>query len=148
VLILALAILVSVLGTRQNALMQAPSAAPEVEEVEPRLLARLDALMREGRAYRQDGLTIGMLATQMELPEYRLRRIINGSLGHRNFNAYLNGFRLGEAKEALADPAQRQVPIITIALDAGFGSLAAFNRAFRQDTGMTPSEYRQKAPPT
>jgi AraC-like DNA-binding protein len=144
-LLLAFAVLFSVLGARQSALLQAPSAPAEAEEVPAQLLVRLDRLMREERAHRQDGLTIGMLATRMDLPEYRLRRIINGRLGHRNFNAYLNGFRLDEAKQALVDPAQRQVPIITIAMDAGFGSLAAFNRAFRLQTGMTPTAYRQRA---
>jgi AraC-like DNA-binding protein len=38
------------------------------------------------------------------------------------------------------------IRIITIALDAGFGSLGPFNRAFREAEGMTPSAYRaQKA---
>ena len=80
------------------------------------------------------------------LPEYRLRRAINQGLGERNFNAYLNGFRLAEVREALSDPAQRETPILTIALDAGFGSLAPFNRAFRAAEGCTPSEYRAKHP--
>ncbi|WP_371070074.1 helix-turn-helix domain-containing protein [Salmonella enterica] len=48
-------------------------------------------------------------------------------------------------KVALADPAQREVPILTIALDAGFGSLGPFNRAFREAEGMTPSEFRSRA---
>jgi AraC-like DNA-binding protein len=37
------------------------------------------------------------------------------------------------------------VPILTIALDAGFGSLASFNRAFRLANGHTPSEFRARA---
>ena len=47
-----------------------------------------------------------------------------------------------EVKAALTDPSQKDVPILTIALDAGFGSLGPFNRAFREAEGMTPSEYR------
>ena len=72
-------------------------------------------------------------------------KLINQRLGHRNFAAYLNGYRLAEVRAALADPAQRDVPILTMALDAGFGSLAPFNRAFRDSEGMTPSEYRERA---
>jgi AraC-like DNA-binding protein len=45
---------------------------------------------------------------------------------------------------ALADPAQEAVPILTIALDAGFQSLGPFNRAFKTQTGMTPSEFRRQ----
>ena len=44
---------------------------------------------------------------------------------------------------ALADPTQEAVPILTVALDAGFQSLGPFNRAFKAQTGMTPSEFRR-----
>jgi len=37
------------------------------------------------------------------------------------------------------------VPISTIALDAGFQSLGPFNRAFKTETGLTPSEFRAQA---
>jgi AraC-like DNA-binding protein len=49
-------------------------------------------------------------------------------------------------KAALTDPSQRDVPILTIALDAGFGSLGPFNRAFREAEGCTPSSYRAATP--
>jgi AraC-like DNA-binding protein len=118
-------------------------AARAVEAADPSPLAlRLDTVMAEERAYRAEGFSITALAARLGEPEYRIRRAINGELGHRNFTAFLNGFRLDEVRAALADPAQREVPILTIALDAGFGSLGPFNRAFREAEGMTPSEYR------
>ena len=57
----------------------------------------------------------------------------------------MNGYRLAEAEAALSDPAQAAVSILTIALDAGFGSIGPFNRAFKAETGVTPSEYRRLA---
>lgn len=119
--------------------------APEDEPADPALLATLDRLMAVDRLYRQEGLTIGVLAGRLGLPEYRLRRAINRGLGYRNFNEYLNRHRLADAKQALADPGQAEVPILTIALDSGFQSLGPFNRAFKADTGMTPTEYRKTA---
>ena len=107
------------------------------------LMAALERLMTVDRVYRQDGLTIGALAQRLGLPEYRLRRLINQSLGYRNFNSFLNDYRLREAKAALADPDQAAVPVLTIALDAGFNSLGPFNRAFKAETGLTPTEYRR-----
>lgn len=106
------------------------------------LAEKLRAHMQREMAWRDEGLSIAALATQLGEQEYRLRRVINGQLGHRNFAAFLNGYRLAEVKAALVDATQREVPIITIALDAGFGSLGPFNRAFRETEGMTPSEYR------
>jgi AraC-like DNA-binding protein len=115
------------------------------EAIAPLLLRRLDHLMTVERIYRQEGLTIGVLAAKLGLTEYRLRQAINEGLGYRNFNAFLNRYRLNEAKAALSDPDQREVPVLTVALDAGFQSIGPFNRAFKADTGLTPTEFRRDA---
>ena len=107
----------------------------------------VDALMRlmgDERIYRHDNITIGTLATRLGIPEYRLRRLINQRLGYRNFNVFLNNHRIEEAKAALSDPTQAEVPVITIAMDAGFQSLGPFNRAFKATTGVTPTECRRR----
>jgi AraC-like DNA-binding protein len=122
---------------------RAPAAQP-FDEQEKALLAALRKLMEEQRFYRHDGLTVAALAAQLGIPEYRLRRLINRGLGHRNFNSFVNGYRLAEARAALADPVQADVPILTIALDTGFQSLAPFNRAFKLTAGTTPSRYRRQ----
>jgi AraC-like DNA-binding protein len=119
-----------------------PVAAPDAAE--ERLATELQRLMTEQRAYRTEDLTIASLAATLKTPEYRVRRLINQRLGHRNFNAFVNGFRLDEAQQALADPAQRELPVLTIALEAGFQSIGPFNRAFKTATGLTPTEYRRQ----
>jgi len=122
----------------------APAAAiVDSNAVDQKLIAALMRLMADERIYRHDNVTIGTLATKLGIPEYRLRRLINQRLGYRNFNVFLNNHRIEEAKAALADPAQTEVPIITIAMDAGFQSLGPFNRAFKATTGVTPTEYRR-----
>lgn len=115
---------------------------PQRVAIDPALAERLQNYMETERAWRDETLSIAKLASQLGEQEYRLRRVINGQLGHRNFAAFVNGYRLAEVKAALADDSQKEVPIITIALDAGFGSLGPFNRAFREAEKMTPSEYR------
>jgi AraC-like DNA-binding protein len=109
-----------------------------------RLVAKLLHHMSAELPHRDETMSIAALAAQLGEAEYRLRRAINGQLGYRNFAAFLNRYRLNEVKSALADPGQKDVPIITIALDAGFGSLGPFNRAFRETEGVTPSEYRAR----
>jgi AraC-like DNA-binding protein len=147
--LLTFGICAAMFAVRQGDLLGAPArdankGTPALDPADP-LAARLKAHMADERAYRDEGLTIAALAARLGEQEYRLRRLINGSLGHRNFAQFLNGYRLAEVKTALADPSQREVPILTIALDAGFGSLGPFNRAFREAEGMTPSEFRTRA---
>jgi AraC-like DNA-binding protein len=48
-----------------------------------------------------------------------------------------------EAKAARSDASQTDVPVLTIAMDAGFQSIGPFNRAFKADTGLTPTEFRR-----
>jgi AraC-like DNA-binding protein len=116
--------------------------APTVSTTDELLLAALTRFMNEEKGFRQPGLTIAALAERLGCPEYRLRRLINGRLGHRNFNDFVNGYRLAEARRRLSDPEAARLPVLTIALDAGFQSIGPFNRAFKDDTGMTPVEFR------
>jgi AraC-like DNA-binding protein len=119
--------------------------ATEADDQGDALLARLLKLMQQEKIYRQEGFGLNALVAALAVPEYRLRRLIHQRLGHRNFSSFVNGYRLAEATEALADPSQADVAIVTIALDAGFQSIGPFNRAFKAHTGMTPTAYRRQA---
>lgn len=125
-------------GAHRSAVNQA-LAARQAQQV-------LDTLQRDA-LYRRHGLSIAELAGIVELPEHRLRAVINGHLGFKNFAAFLNHFRLREAAERLRDPAFAHLPVLTIALDAGFASIGPFNRAFREAFGATPTEHRRTAFP-
>ena len=104
---------------------------------------KLLALMDEGY-FRETGLTIPVLAGELNYPEHQLRRLINGHLGYRNFSAFLNSYRIAEAKQQLADPERARTPVLTIALTLGYASLGPFNRAFKEAAGMTPTEFRRQ----
>jgi AraC-like DNA-binding protein len=107
-------------------------------------LARLEALMT-AEHWRREGLLIGQLAQELDLPEHRLRRLINGRLGYRNFADFLNTYRVEAAKQRLASAALARTTVAAIAFDLGYGSLGPFNRAFRSATGATPTEWRRRA---
>ncbi|MFZ6743158.1 helix-turn-helix domain-containing protein [Undibacterium sp. JH2W] len=121
-----------------------PVVATGAELVEDKLVTALQKLMQGEHLYRSEDLTLASLAHKMQIPEYRLRKLINQQLGYRNFNAYINAFRLDEARAALSDPAQRDSPVLSIALTSGFQSIGPFNRAFKAATGLTPTEYRKQ----
>ncbi len=122
----------------------APIPVPSLTPAEHVLRQKLDAVIA-GAIHREPGLSIGSLAERLGVPEHRLRGLINQRLGYRNFSAFLNHHRIAEAKLWLADPARVDLPILTMAMDLGYGSLAPFNRAFREETGVAPSEFRRAA---
>lgn len=107
-------------------------------------IASFNKSFNEGKLYREAGLTISMLAKKLNLPEYRLRAFIHKQLGFRNFNAMLHKYRIEDARTELATKENANVPVLTIALTVGYQSITPFNNAFRQITGVTPSEYRKR----
>ncbi|MCW8125080.1 helix-turn-helix transcriptional regulator [Microbulbifer halophilus] len=117
-----------------------------LDEAQRQLLDRLESHMAAG-GYRHTGLTIRELATQLDAREYVLRTLINRHLGYRNFNEYLNRFRIDEASARLASPDQAHLPVLSIALDIGYRSLSPFNAAFKRRHNMTPTEFRRERLP-
>jgi AraC-like DNA-binding protein len=109
------------------------------------LRAKLESIIKEKKIYRKEGLTIGELAELINEQEYRVRRLINGDLGYRNFNDFLNQYRVNDACEVLSDPSQNRKTILEIAYSLGYQSIGPFNKAFKELRGTTPTAYRKTA---
>ncbi|NQZ83631.1 MAG: helix-turn-helix transcriptional regulator [Colwellia sp.] len=104
---------------------------------------QLSQLMLEG-FYKETQLSIKQLANKLKIPEHQLRELINKHLGFRNFPDFLSSYRIPAACAQFEDIAYIRKPILTIALELGYGSIATFNRTFKAQKGMTPKEYRSK----
>ena len=117
----------------------------QLGRAEYRLLKALEHALEHERVYREEGLTIGVLASRLNAREYLLRRLINGHLGFRNFNDFLHSYRIREASRRLRHADEHDVPVLSIALDVGYASIGPFNRAFKSRIGMTPSAFRKRA---
>lgn len=61
------------------------------------------------------------------------------SLFHMNFKDFLNTYRLEHARNLLLHSEKN---ITEVALCSGFQTMRTFNRVFLQQTGMTPTEFR------
>lgn len=120
---------------------EAAAPAPAPLPPSPAMQALMQAMTGQ-RLYRREGLSLADLANTLAMGEAALRALINQQLGFRNFNDFLHHYRLQEAAARLV---AEDLPILTIALDSGYGSIGPFNRAFRQRYGMTPTEYRAGA---
>jgi AraC-like DNA-binding protein len=109
---------------------------------EQELVLRLQELMTRNAAYRDPSIAVASLAARLGVTEKKLREVINRRLEFKNFSTYVNAFRLEEVRRRLLDSRHDEVPILTMALEAGFGSIVAFNRVFKDKYGVTPTVYR------
>ncbi|EAT12180.1 transcriptional regulatory protein [Oceanobacter sp. RED65] len=117
-------------------------ASPErIDISESNEVKSLHTLMESG-FYRTEHLTLKQLADSLGLPEYKTRALINQTLGYRNFNDYINRLRIEEACMRLQQ--EPDTAILNISLDVGYRTLSSFNRAFKELTGLSPSQYRQQ----
>lgn len=124
-----------------------PTAEPESHATAPDpdgdtaiFIDRIEKTMTEGRFYATYSATLADLANKLNLPAYRLRKLINNHMGYRNFNQFLNHYRIEEAAIRLRQ--EQNLPVLTIALDVGFKSISSFNAAFKSVLGQTPTSYR------
>ncbi|WP_240220559.1 AraC family transcriptional regulator [Rheinheimera hassiensis] len=118
---------------KQIAASEVHSESAEAKQLKSKMAAGL---------YRINGLNISQLAAELGIPVYQLRQLINVELGFDNFSHFINSYRIPAVCARLADPKDNDKPVLTLALDAGFNSIAPFNRVFKQSLGMTPSQYR------
>lgn len=115
-------------------------ADASAESIDQSLVHAIQSAMDEAQLYKEPGLTIADLAGHVGVLEYKARNTINKSMQHRNFNQFLNSYRIKEACRLIRST---RYPVSRIAMDVGYSSLSAFNRAFREHMDTTPSDYRR-----
>lgn len=118
------------------------STPKPVDYAQNAALQRLMQAIESERLFLDPVLTLPTLSQKCGMTEYQMRKLINGHLGFANFSAFLNAYRVDEAKRRLA---QSDEPITTIALDCGFKTLSTFNRVFKRIAGVTPTLFRQES---
>jgi AraC-like DNA-binding protein len=90
-------------------------------------------------------LSLRSLSRQIGEKTHYVSQVINQDLG-TNYYELVNRRRIQRAQELLiASPEQT---VLEIALSVGFNSKSTFNTAFRRLTGMTPTDFRRKSPPS
>lgn len=104
---------------------------------------RLDTYMIAHRPYLEADLNLITLSRKLNLTRAQLSHLINEGHG-KNFNDYVNGYRISAVKQMLKDGKQEQLSLLGIALECGFNSKATFNRVFKKIAGTSPSAFLQK----
>ncbi len=113
------------------------------EEQAEEYLKDLISFMETKKPYLNRDLSIHDLSALTGIPKHYITQVLNENHG-RNFFTFINEYRVKEVIEHFGDQENDNYTILAIAFDAGFNSKTAFNSIFKIQTGMTPSEYREK----
>ena len=119
-----------------------PSGATEKAFEGAADVAALEAFMGETHPHLTAGLTIDALSDQIGWDPLRLSEVIRQGFGVSYFD-FINARRVEEVKALMADPRNQRITLLSLAMDAGFGSKSAFNEAFKRHVGQSPSQYRR-----
>jgi AraC-like DNA-binding protein len=113
------------------------------EEQANKYLKTLISFVEEKKPYLDRDLTIQDLSSMTSIPRHYITQILNEK-HKKNFFTFINEYRVKEVIERYSDPKFSNYTILAIAFDAGFNSKTTFNSIFKNQTGLTPSEYREK----
>lgn len=121
--------------------------SPTAEAISPPSIEqrrRVEQFMKEQKPFLNPNLSINQLAKQMAIPSRELSFVINSGF-LKNFFDFIGGYRIDHAMHLLAHQESRKT-ILEVMYESGFNSKSVFNTAFKQATGMTPSQYRKEHP--
>jgi len=88
--------------------------------------------------YNED-ITLNTLSKEFGLHKNYISSLLK-QITHQNFRAYLNSYRLENAKELLRNS---KLSVTAIAYECGYNDIRTFNRAFLKHQNCTPTEYRE-----
>jgi AraC-like DNA-binding protein len=100
----------------------------------------LETYMAQHKPWLDPELTLSELAAKLNLSHVQLSALVNNTMG-KNFNDFVNAYRVEAVKQRLAEGAGKQFSLLGIAYECGFNSKATFNRAFKKATGKTPGAF-------
>ncbi len=101
---------------------------------------RLEALLQNEKVFLDPDLSLRLLAEKLKIHPNKLSWLINEHNG-KNFNEYINTFRLDAFKKKAIHPENSHLTLLGIAFDSGFNSKTVFNTFFKKATGMSPKEW-------
>lgn len=111
-------------------------------------LERLVQFMEKEKPYLDPNLKVHHLAATLDLTPHLISKVINQEKG-MNFYDFVNSYRTEEFKHRVKADEYKHLTLLGIAFDVGFNSKSSFNRIFKKNTGMTPSEFfRSKKVPS
>lgn len=107
------------------------------------LFESIKKLFEKENLFLEPTVSLNTLSERLSKSSREVSQSINEN-GNQNFREFVNNYRIEKAKVLLVDPKRKHEKIATVAYDSGFGTVTAFNVAFKKATGLTPSKYQKE----
>jgi len=105
------------------------------------LKRQLTMIIEHEKLYCDEDLSLSRLSDILEITTHQLSQFLNKHY-NKNFNNFINSYRIREAREILVDDPSRNT--LSVSFSVGFNSYSAFHSAFKREMGISPAEYRRK----
>lgn len=116
--------------------------SPVSGDVGKEIIEKLSIKMIEKQYFLYPDLSLDKLAELMQVNKHYLSQAINENL-KMNFFEYINSMRIEEAKNLLTS--NKNYTVIEVAYQVGYNNKVSFNKAFKNITGLTPTEYKNQS---
>ena len=110
-------------------------------EQKEQYIAHIYVFMKSEKSYMNPELTVQDLSKQLNISRHHLTEILNNDIG-KNFFTFINEYRVEEVKRRLLDEKFEHLTIVALAFESGFNSKSTFNSIFKQNTNMTPTQWK------
>ncbi len=100
-------------------------------------------LLNEEKVYKLNNISLDMLSQRLDTTRHNISQVINEHFDLNFFNL-INKYRIQEAKRIFKNDAHNNLHIIDVAYDVGFNNKVTFNKAFKEETQLTPTQFLQK----
>lgn len=134
-------ITVTVDGTAINVQTES-SIKNDSKEDTDELIDKLNAYMKNEKPYLFSDISLDDISLGLNTNRTYLSKLINTHF-NKNFNDFINEFRIKTARQLLVDPDKKHISIEGIGQMAGFNARSTFFTCFKKYTGISPSYFRQ-----
>lgn len=101
-------------------------------------------LFNHQKIYKESNICLDILAQRLNTTRHNTSQVINEHF-KMSFHELVNTYRIREAKAILNNDTQKNLNIIDVAYEVGYNNKVTFNKAFKKDTQLTPSQYQKIA---
>jgi AraC-like DNA-binding protein len=131
--------------TKSNSLFPKYEKSGLTPSLSLELKSHLEHLFKNDKIYKENDINLEMIADRLNTSRHNASQVINEHF-KVSFHELVNKYRIEEAKRILANDQQRNLNIIDVAYEVGYNNKVTFNKAFKKDTQLTPSQFQRRTP--